>query len=35
VLTIAVGAALGTVAGSSVVVLFGWMQFAHILRIFD
>ena len=34
-LMVGVGAALGTIVGSSVVVLFGWMQMTHILRIFD
>jgi hypothetical protein len=35
VVMVALGAALGTVVGGSVVVLFGWMQMAHMIRIFD
>jgi hypothetical protein len=30
-----VGAALGTVAGGSVVVLLGWMQLTHMVRLFN
>ena len=35
ILMTAIGAALGTVVGGTMVVLLGWIQIAHIIRIFD